>query len=314
MVKISIKRVLLTSVIAVTITSVCLCWYVAGLLVYQPMQFTEKFCAPAPDPCLESKLAEYHLAAKEIRVELQAFDGVKLTGSYFPSRNGAAVIVQHGYSGHRGKVMHIVAMLEKHGYGVIAMDMRVHGESGGTAVTFGRDESRDMFSAFNYLKNRLDVSADKIGVYGWSLGASTAMIHGDLNDEIRAVVADSPFDAVNYGNMAEFTDFIWPLPALLTYFTSYRSGVDFEADSPIAHLQAYKHKPLFLLLAGADRIADPDSGQRLLAHLDVAQVKVWHAPLMEHVGFSIDEAQRFEQEVTDFYARHLHPFDGITMD
>lgn len=304
------KRTVIGLASVAVLAALGISWYVAGLLVNKPIAQRYDFCSDKATTCLKNVLEKYQLKDKEIKVNLVSFDGTQLKGSYFPSTNGAAVIVQHGYGGHRGSVMHIAAMLQKHGFGTLVMDLRAHGESSGELVTFGRDESKDMQIVFDYLKNRADVDGDKIGIYGWSLGGATVLLHGDMNKEVKAVVADSPFDAINYANLAEFTDLPWPMPALITSFTSMRSGVDYELEAPIAHLDAYPETPLFLMIAGADQVVDAGSGERLLAKLDAKKVKVWREPTFGHVRFSFDAPVKFEIDIVEFYNHHLSPISN----
>jgi len=70
-------------------------------------------------------------------IELAAEDGVTLKAWYAPATNGAAIILLHGAGGSREGVRDHATMLAENGYGVLALDMRGHGESGGTTNRFG---------------------------------------------------------------------------------------------------------------------------------------------------------------------------------
>lgn len=243
----------------------------------------------------------------KIAVELTSFDGTKLRGLYFPSKNSAAVIVQHGYGGHMGSVLHIAHMLYEQGYGVITMDLRAHGSSGGERVTFGKNESKDMQYVFDYLKSRPEVVPTKIGLYGWSLGGATVLLHGDHNKEVKSVIADSPFDAINYQNMQQFTDTFWPFPALFQFFASIRSDTDFDKNAPINNLAAYQTKPLFLMIAGSDQVVDPLSGERLVKKLNNSKIQIWREPGFGHVRFSFDAPEKFSNKIITFFNSTLLP-------
>ena len=282
-------------------------WYTAGVIVNKPVAERFDFCQGFKGTCVSSLLQKFGMSNDSVDVALTSFDGTELKGNYFPSKNGAAVIVQHGYGGHRGSVMHIANMLYQQGFGVITMDLRAHGLSGGELVTFGRDESKDMQVVFDYLKSRDDVNEEKIGIYGWSLGGATVLLHGSMNDQVKAVVADSPFDGINYENMKEFTDAIWPLPSMIQFFTGIRSGVDFDKYAPIANLDVYQDKPLFIMIAGADTVVDAESGERIVSKLNNPKVKVWREPSYGHVKFSFDAPEKFSNDVGAFFTEHLKP-------
>jgi len=302
-----IKRTLITLVSLAIVGGLYLSWWSAGLLVNKPIAQRYDFCSGDARFCVAPMLDKFGMSEDKVEVSLTSFDGTQLKGLYFPSKNGAAVIVQHGYGGHRGAVMHIAHMLYQQGFGVVTMDLRAHGKSGGELVTFGRDESKDMQFVFDFLKNRAEVDPEKIGIYGWSLGGATVLLHGALNNQVKAVVADSPFDAINIENMQEFTDAFWPLPSLIKYFSSVRSGVDFEQEAPIAHLETYQNKPLFVLIAGADTVVEAGSGERLVEAINNPNVQIWREPTFGHVRFSFDAPEKFATDVGAFFAKHLQP-------
>lgn len=303
----SVKKISLGIIILLIVSTLGFSWYVAGLLVNKPLSERPQFCMVPARTCVIRLLKKFHMEDEKIVVELTSFDGTKLRGLYFPSKNNAAVIVQHGYGGHMGSVMHIAHMLHEQGYGVITMDLRAHGSSGGEQVTFGKNEARDMQYVFDYLKNRKEVNADKIGLYGWSLGGATVLLHGDHNKEVKSVIADSPFDAINYENMQQFTDTPWPFPALFRFFSSIRSDTDFDKNAPINNLDAYQNKPLFLMIAGSDQVVDPQSGERLLKKLNNSTLQIWREPTFGHIRFSFDAKNKFSRKVLRFFNTTLSP-------
>ncbi len=167
-----------TSLVLITVALigvVAVSWWGAGIIVNKPIAERPNFCIVKSRLCLKNQLEELALTEVKIEVELTSFDDTTLKGLYFPSRNGAAIIVQHGYGGHSGSVLHIAKIFYQQGFGVLTMDLRAHGRSGGELVTFGRDEAKDMQYAFDYLVSRKEVNADKIGLYGWSLGGATVL-------------------------------------------------------------------------------------------------------------------------------------------
>jgi uncharacterized protein len=99
-------------------------------------------------------------------VALQGADGTTLRGWYVPSRTGAAVIALHGTESNRNGVAPHARMLARHGYGVLAVDLRGHGDSGGrsTSVPWMLDD--DLDSAIAWLSRRDDVDDRRIGAAG----------------------------------------------------------------------------------------------------------------------------------------------------
>jgi len=67
-------------------------------------------------------------------VTLTTEDGVALAGWYQPPSNGAVIIVLHGAGGSREGMRSHIDLLTRHGYGVLALDLRGHGGSGGLII------------------------------------------------------------------------------------------------------------------------------------------------------------------------------------
>lgn len=67
-------------------------------------------------------------------VSLRTEDGVDLAAWYTPPENGAAIVLVHGATSSREAIRGYAEMLKQNGYGVLAFDLRGHGESGGDGV------------------------------------------------------------------------------------------------------------------------------------------------------------------------------------
>ena len=89
-------------------------------------------------------------------VTLTTQDGVNLHGWYIHSRNGAAVLLLHGHSGNRLAVLHQAEALIRAGYGVLMMDLRAHGHSGGRSYARSEILVSDVLTAVAFLSKRND--------------------------------------------------------------------------------------------------------------------------------------------------------------
>lgn len=121
-------------------------------------------------------------------ITLNTEDGVSLAAWYAPPTNGAAIIVTHGAGGSREAVRDYAEMLARHGYGVLAIDLRGHGESTGTSNRFGWQGTRDVGAAVAYLQSQNDVKS--IGGLGISLGGEVLLGAASAYPAIRAIIAD----------------------------------------------------------------------------------------------------------------------------
>ena len=78
-------------------------------------------------------------------------DGRALSAWYVPSRNGAALLVDHGSGGSRERVVAHVRMLARHGYGVLALDLPGNGESEGHSNGLGDNAQPAIDAGLDYL-------------------------------------------------------------------------------------------------------------------------------------------------------------------
>ena len=123
-------------------------------------------------------------------VAFRSTDGLRLSGWYHPSTNGAAVVVVSSASGDRsGSVAH-ARLLADHGYGVLLYDARGSGLSEGDPNGWGWEWPRDVAGALDFLQAQDGVEDDRIGGLGLSTGADVLIEVAAHDPELRAVVAD----------------------------------------------------------------------------------------------------------------------------
>jgi pimeloyl-ACP methyl ester carboxylesterase len=119
-------------------------------------------------------------------------DGLSLAAWYVPSRNGAAVILLHGYGGNRLEMLSRAGILAEQSYGLLLYDQRASGESDGEYRTYGWADAGDVSIALDYLAARHEVDPARIGVLGFSIGGQIALRAAARDERIRAVVAEEP--------------------------------------------------------------------------------------------------------------------------
>ncbi|HEU4946730.1 MAG TPA: alpha/beta fold hydrolase [Kribbella sp.] len=123
-------------------------------------------------------------------VSFTTTDGVQLSAWYVPSGNGAAVVLMHGAGSTRTAVLPHAAVLARHGYGVLMVDARGHGKSGGRGMDLGWYGDQDVMAAVTFLTQQPGVDPGGIGVVGLSMGGEQAVGAAAADDRIRAVVGE----------------------------------------------------------------------------------------------------------------------------
>ncbi len=110
-------------------------------------------------------------------------DSLDLAASYVPSRNRAAVVLFPGATRSQE-----ARMLIRHGYGVLLLDPRGQGSSEGDTVRWAGD--RDLLAAADYLRRRPDVDPDRIGGFGFSIGAEILIEAAAQSTAFKAIVTE----------------------------------------------------------------------------------------------------------------------------
>jgi fermentation-respiration switch protein FrsA (DUF1100 family) len=253
----------------------------------------------------EETPANYNMPFEDVTV---TSDGLKLVGWFVPSRNGAVVILQHGYKSTREELLNEAEMLYRHGYGLLLTTVRAHDYSEGEIITFGMYEVQDMEAWYQYLLTRDDIETNRIGMLGNSFGGMLVIQYAAQNQNIKAVVADSAFSSLNdtvSTSVTYFTDLpAFPFAPLIVYWAERETGFrteDIDATKWIARISP---RPVFLMQGGADVVISANSGQRLYDAAGEPK-ELWFEPALGHVDFDSDKAAEFERRVVGFFDRFL---------
>ncbi|MFA9272162.1 MAG: alpha/beta hydrolase, partial [Baekduiaceae bacterium] len=154
---------------------------IVAFFVVLPMAFAIVGARKAREPVAAADLGRPHE-----EIELRTSDGLRLSGWYVPSRNGAAVIV---FPGRNGPVDH-ARMLARNGYGVLMLDRRGEGESEGDYSARGWGGEPDLRAALDFLSARPDVDAQRIGGLGLSVGGELLLQTAAHDPRLKAVVSE----------------------------------------------------------------------------------------------------------------------------
>jgi hypothetical protein len=100
------------------------------------------------------------------------------------------VIYLHGVADNRGSASSIIRRYNRKGFDVIAYDSRAHGESEGSACTYGYLEKDDLLEIVGAVAHR------PIVLVGTSLGAAVALQAAALDARIAGVVAAETFSSL----------------------------------------------------------------------------------------------------------------------
>jgi uncharacterized protein len=123
-------------------------------------------------------------------VEFPSEDGVLLRGwlSDVPDARGT-VVIGHGYRDDRRQMLSLAPALGAIGLRALLIDFRAHGRSGGSRITIGVEEARDVRASLSWAANL----GGPVAYVGFSMGAAAYLLAGR---EAHAAVIDSPYDTL----------------------------------------------------------------------------------------------------------------------
>ncbi len=232
-------------------------------------------------------------------VSLMTDDGVELQAWYIPPENGAAIILLHGAGASRQSLLPYAAILSRHGYGVLAVDLRGHGASAGRTNRLGWQGSRDVGAAVAYLQSQPDVQS--IGGLGISMGGEALLGAASQYPAIQAIVAD--------GATRRSTEELLALPSERPLVRNATARVMYAA----VRLLSGESPPLPLLesmlAASSTRFLFIAAGYNALEtafnrHFNDAlgsRASLWIAPDTDHTGAFTRYPQEYEQRLIEFY-------------
>ncbi len=257
--------------------------------------------AVVPPTALGSRTpADELLPYRSVRVATE--DGVQLAAWYVPSRNGAAVVVLHGAGATRTSALPQAGVLGRAGYGVLLMDARGHGTSGGRGMDLGWYGDQDVAAAVRYLVRRAAVDPARIGLLGLSMGGEEAIGAAAARPRVAAVVAEGATgrtaqDAarLDHSGLARAVDGItFGLTDLLT-----------PASPPISLHQAVATSSARFLLIAAGLEPREQAAAADLRAAAPDRVRTWNVPGAGHTAGLATAPLAWRHQVLGFFADTL---------
>jgi pimeloyl-ACP methyl ester carboxylesterase len=168
-------------------------------------------------------------------VAFRSPDGVDLRGWWVgASRPRGTVVLVHGLNRSRVEMVRKTPFLRQAGWNSLLFDLRHHGESGGTATTFGAREKGDVEAAVALARER---GPGPVVLWGVSLGGAAVVLAAAEDPQVAGVVCDSSFrdlpDTVRH-HVQLFRGFrwwlrpvpSWPVAEEVLFWMGRRGGFD----------------------------------------------------------------------------------------
>ena len=234
-------------------------------------------------------------------------DGTPLKGWYIPAEGARSVLIlAHGMSANRSQMIPWAEWLWKAGYSILLFDFRGLGESGGDVCTMGLREPEDILAAVDYLESKEETSGSQVGILGFSMGGTSAMIAAARDERIEFVVSHGAYADLDRAIYQRCRKHFGPLAPPVDYW-SRKFGqrwfpVESSEISALREVGKIAPRPLLLLNGAKDSIVRPRNAHDLLAA--AGRGDLWILPNSGHAyPGGVDETE-YRQLVLNFIKLH----------
>src|SRR6266496_1591367 len=310
-----VVALLIVSVIVTTIYT-ALSIYIATQLVYVPQK--PIYATPA-SLGLQFKYVTFPSRIDQVQLRGWYIPGVLPDGNLTSQRT---IIMVHGTRTNRtdkkAGLLNLSGALARHGFAILAFDMRGAGESPPAPLSLGYFEQRDVLEAVDFLRSGpIPYPAlgrpRVIGGWGVSMGAATLMMAAAQAPAIRAVVSDSA-----YADIIPILEREVPkgghLPPLFTPGTLFAAnilyGIDYYAVRPEDVVANIAPRPILFIHGTSDTYVPPSNMDTLAAAARTApnaNVQTWLVPGAAHAQSFNTEGTVYVDRVVAFYNAALGP-------
>jgi uncharacterized protein len=248
---------------------------------------------------------------QKIRFENVSFttrDGVTLNGWFMPSvvPGTRAIVMVHGHGGGRHEGMRYAKMLTEAGFSLLAFDLRVFSASDKAFSSMGYYEKLDVIAAVDFMVKAKKISS--VGVFGTSLGASTAVLAMAEDTRIKSGLFNS-----GYSNVADVLAQVgkrdyglprFPLIPLVMRLAGLRTGADMDAINAEDKIGSIAPRPVFIMHCTADDFVPYSHGERMFKAAKEPK-EMWSPECTRHVREWNQFRTESERHVREFFQRTL---------
>jgi len=270
-------------------------WFISSKIIKQPRKV------------LKHEWRRYDLRPEHII--FSSADGLKLSGVYMHGKNGATIVLLHGYGRSKEQMFPQASFLNRAGFNILMFDFRASGESEGKYITFGQKEQLDLVGAIEYLKKRSDVNMERIGLLGFSMGGAVALMKSGEIPEIRAIIINSTyarFKSVIWQNFQRFFKGIpfFPLGHFVLWIIKFRTGIHYLRINPVRYLRGLHERPLMVIHGAHDRRVPLEDAMEFQKKAPWIK-EFWLVRDADHDDVYSITKHEYEEKVISFFKKYL---------
>jgi fermentation-respiration switch protein FrsA (DUF1100 family) len=244
--------------------------------------------------------------ARHVRIPVA--DGDSLDGWYLAPHNGALIVILHGYGRDHSRAWRYGGFLKDAGYGLLAFDFRSSRSSDRLPTTLGHHEVEDARAALTWVRAQPGLRSVPMGLFGESLGGSTALVAAADRPDVRAVVVDCAFATADLA-LADACQRRTHLPGhpvaqLFRAVGRLVTGCDPGTVDAVVASRALRDRPVFIIHSERDdRLSE--AHPRALWAAAGSKDPLWLIPDAGHNEGWLRHRALYEKRVRAFFDHHL---------
>jgi hypothetical protein len=220
--------------------------------------------------------------------------------------SGKCVVLLHGYADAKVGSIAWAPVWHSLGFHILAVDLRAHGESGGSESTAGFFERHDLNELLDQLRSSRPEETRELVLFGVSMGAAVALATAVMRDDLTAVVMDSPF--ADYRSAVEHNLDRLGLPTgvvarLAIWLAQQNSGANFAAVRPVKLIPDVPC-PLMVIRGETDDFLDETESkaieQTMSEHGKRYADAVWIVAAAGHLGALAADPDAYVRKLEEF--------------
>src|SRR5690606_1513814 len=219
--------------------------------------------------------------------------------------SGQTIILSHGYGANREEswvpMYDLAELMHELGYNVIMFDYGYASKSYSAPATWGSEEKNQLLAAVDYAKER---GADKIIVWGFSMGGGTALQAALESDDIDALMLDSlflPSPDTLHTNINQYIGLPkYPTTAIISKLLPLWTNHTFSNQVAETILTTQYDIPLYIMHGTADNKADVQIAQQIASNQQLDGSQLWIVEGGQHELLFRRDPNLYMQRIAQF--------------
>jgi fermentation-respiration switch protein FrsA (DUF1100 family) len=217
------------------------------------------------------------------------------------------ILYLHGVGDCKIDGLRAAKLFNDNRYNVLLYDARRHGTSGGNFCTYGFYEKFDVLRVIDFLAKRDNLTLEKIGIFGTSMGAAVALQAAALDRRITGVVAENSFATLR----SIFDDYQRRMIKLPFHYlrnivivrSEFLARFKASEVSPVSAIKNV-HVPVFIVYGENDHLINCKYSIQLYAAANKPK-EIYPIPGASHNDTWLIGGKEYEEKVLRFFEESL---------